>query len=202
MPLAPGRFSTSTGWPSRSVIFGPIRRAMMSVVLPGGNGTMILIGFEGQDCASAAAANPRANAASTTTRSCLILALPIRFRQIIILRAAIAAVISARARRAPAPLLRRNDGQKQEGPARRTEVQGRFSAEHRRRPVGGVVVEEGAAAFHGVLHVRERRRFALVLVVLAPDGERDAPAGRHDDAGRPDLDVELDYFPEIGRAHV
>src|SRR6266700_5740975 len=76
MPLAPGRFSTSTGWPSRSVIFGPIRRDMMSVVLPGGNGTMILIGLEGQDCASAAAANPRAHAASTTTRSCPILALP------------------------------------------------------------------------------------------------------------------------------
>src|SRR6266446_1497218 len=95
MPLAPGRFSTSTGWPSRSVIFGPIRRDMMSVVLPGGNGTMILIGLEGQDCASAAAVNPRANAASTTTRSCLILALPIRFRQSVILRAAIAAVIPA-----------------------------------------------------------------------------------------------------------
>src|SRR6266581_5457937 len=97
MPLAPGRFSTSTGWPSRSVIFGPIRRAMMSVVLPGGNGTMILIGFEGQDCANAGAANPRANAASTTTRSCLILALAIRFRQSVILRAAIAAVIPAQA---------------------------------------------------------------------------------------------------------
>src|SRR5712691_3223775 len=97
MPLAPGRFSTSTGWPSRAVIFGPNRRAMMSVVLPGGNGTMILIGFEGQDCASAAAVNPRANAASTTTRSCLILALPIRFRQSVILRAAIAAVIPAQA---------------------------------------------------------------------------------------------------------
>src|SRR6266568_677470 len=94
MPLAPGRFSTSTGWPSRSVIFGPIRRAMMSVVLPGGNGTMILIGFEGQDCANAAEVNPRANAASTTTRSCLIPAFP-RFRQSIILRAAIAAVIRA-----------------------------------------------------------------------------------------------------------
>src|SRR2546427_4109414 len=195
MPLAPGRFSTSAGWPSRSAIFGPIRRDMMSVVLPGGNGTTILIGFEGQDCASAAAANPRANAASTTTRSCLTLALLNRFRRSIILRTAIATVISVRARRAPAPLLRRNDRQKQEGPTRRSGVQRRFSAEHRQRPVGGVVVEEGAAAFHGVLHVRERRRLALVLVVLASDGERDAPAGRHDDAGRPDLDVELDYFP-------
>src|SRR6266568_5646885 len=95
MPLAPGRFSTSTGWPSRSVIFGPMRRDMMSVVLPGGNGTTILIGFEGQDCASAAAANPRANAASTNTRSRLIFALLTRFRQFTILRAGIAAVIRA-----------------------------------------------------------------------------------------------------------
>src|SRR6266571_161383 len=96
MPLAPGRFSTSTGWPSRSVIFGPIRRDMMSVVLPGGNGTMILIGFEGQDCASAAQASPKANAASANTRSCFILALLLRVRQFI-LRAVIATVIRARA---------------------------------------------------------------------------------------------------------
>src|SRR5438105_9919095 len=48
---------------------------MMSMVLPGGKGMTILIGFEGQGCASGAEANPRANAASTTTRSCLILAL-------------------------------------------------------------------------------------------------------------------------------
>ena len=71
MPLAPGRFSTITGWPRRSVIFGPIRRDMMSVVLPGGNGMMILIGFEGQDCAIAAEANPKVSAKSTNTRSFL-----------------------------------------------------------------------------------------------------------------------------------
>src|SRR2546427_326395 len=97
MPLAPGRFSTRIGWPRCSVILGPIRRVMMSVVLPGGKGMTILIGFEGQDCASAAGANPRANVASTNTRSRLILALLNRFRQFIILRAAIAAVFRAQA---------------------------------------------------------------------------------------------------------
>ena len=36
-PLAPGRLSTITGWPSRSDIFGAIRRARMSMPPPGGN---------------------------------------------------------------------------------------------------------------------------------------------------------------------
>src|SRR5256885_17198654 len=78
MPLAPGRFSTMICWPRRSVIFGPARRVMMSMVLPGGKGMTILIGLAGYDCASAAEANPSANAASTNTRACLILALLIR----------------------------------------------------------------------------------------------------------------------------
>src|SRR5882724_8635381 len=71
-------------------------------------------------------------------------------------------------------------------------MQRRLSAEHLRRPVVGVVVHEGAAALHRVLHVGKRRRLAFVFVVLAADGQRDAVAGRHHDAGRPDLDVELD----------
>src|SRR6202795_541554 len=62
MPLAPGLFSTSTGWPRRSVILGLMRRDMMSVVLPGGKGTTILIGLEGYDCAHAC---PAMNTAST-----------------------------------------------------------------------------------------------------------------------------------------
>src|SRR5258706_9362573 len=59
MPLAPGRFSTITCWPSRSLIFGAIRRDMVSVVLPGGNGMTIRIGFDGYGWASALAANKR-----------------------------------------------------------------------------------------------------------------------------------------------
>src|SRR4030095_13217533 len=53
MPLAPGRFSTMTCWPRRSDIFGAMRRDMMSVVLPGGNGMMMRIGLDGY-CAWAA----------------------------------------------------------------------------------------------------------------------------------------------------
>ncbi len=47
MPLAPGRFSTITCWPRRSLIFGAMRRDMMSVVLPGGKGTTMRTGFDG-----------------------------------------------------------------------------------------------------------------------------------------------------------
>jgi hypothetical protein len=56
----------------------------------------ILIGFAGYDCASAAEANPSANTASTNTRTCLILALLLRFRRFVILRAEISPVIPAR----------------------------------------------------------------------------------------------------------
>jgi hypothetical protein len=34
--------------------------------------------------------------------------------------------------------------------------------------------------------------FAFVLVIPAADGDRERKAGGHDNAGRPDLDVELD----------
>src|SRR5262245_22104544 len=61
MPLAPGRFSTITCWPRRSDIFGAMRRDMMSVVLPGGNGMMMRIGRDGYEedegCACVTAAN-------------------------------------------------------------------------------------------------------------------------------------------------
>src|ERR1044072_4082409 len=57
MPLAPGRFSMITCWPSRSLIFGAIRRDMMSVVFPGGNGMMMRTGFDGYDCGGGAAAH-------------------------------------------------------------------------------------------------------------------------------------------------
>src|SRR2546430_11409070 len=87
-------------------------------------------------------------------------------------------------------LVARNDGKENEGLP--VEMQRDLAAEHLRRPVGRVVVHEGAAALHRVLHVGKRRRLACVFVVLAAQGQRHAVAGRHDDAGRPDLDVELD----------
>src|SRR5882762_10049872 len=76
----------------------------------------------------------------------------------------------------------------------RAEVQRDFSAEDRKGPVGWVVVDEGPAAAHRVFHIGEGRRFPAVLVVFSADRQRDAVTRRDDDAGRPDLDIELDHF--------
>src|SRR5690242_7333479 len=58
--LAPARFSITTGWPQRSLMRWPTKRAMRSVGPPGGNGTMIRMGrfgkfvaVSGSDCAAA-----------------------------------------------------------------------------------------------------------------------------------------------------
>ena len=56
--LAPARFSITTGWPQRSLMRWPTKRAMMSVGPPGGNGTMMRIGAvrkssRRSDCAAA-----------------------------------------------------------------------------------------------------------------------------------------------------
>jgi hypothetical protein len=47
VPIAPGRFSTSTSWPITSRSLTPIVRAMMSLALPAENGTMMRIGLLG-----------------------------------------------------------------------------------------------------------------------------------------------------------
>src|SRR2546423_11286296 len=60
------------------------------------------------------------------------------------------------------------------------------------RPVGLIVVDERSAAAHDVLHVRKRCAGPVVLVILAAYRECDAVTGGHDDARRPDLDIELD----------
>jgi hypothetical protein len=44
LPLAPVRFSTTNDWPSRSDSHCPIRRAIMSPMLPAGNPTMMRTG--------------------------------------------------------------------------------------------------------------------------------------------------------------
>src|SRR6266513_2490440 len=54
VPPAPGRFSMTMGCRSWGESLSVTVRAMMSVPLPGVNGTTILIGFEGQACAHAA----------------------------------------------------------------------------------------------------------------------------------------------------
>src|SRR6266487_3447025 len=54
VPPAPGRFSITTGWPSCAVSLSETVRAMMSVPLPGVNGTINLTVLVGQACAHAA----------------------------------------------------------------------------------------------------------------------------------------------------
>jgi len=68
LPLAPGLFSTITGWPRRSESFGPTVRAMMSMPVPGVKGTTTLIGWLGQVWAwtvRAGATSALANAAAS-----------------------------------------------------------------------------------------------------------------------------------------
>src|SRR5215213_1541810 len=58
---APGRFSTSTGWPRPGAMRSASSRAMTSVEPPGGNGTTNVTGRSGNAfcCATAGAAKPR-----------------------------------------------------------------------------------------------------------------------------------------------
>src|SRR4051812_38942874 len=61
LPPPPPTFSSTTGWPSASLILGPTRRAMMSTGPPGGKATRTRIGFVGYDWALAAVANKTMN---------------------------------------------------------------------------------------------------------------------------------------------
>src|SRR6059036_2107232 len=87
VPPAPGRFSMTIGCPICGESLSVTVRAMMSVPLPGVNGTMIRIGFEGQGCAhtaDCAAHSAIAQAAihllcSCTTRASLCIIEPERF---------------------------------------------------------------------------------------------------------------------------
>jgi hypothetical protein len=65
-PPAPGRFSTTNGWPSATCSFSATTRAAMSVACPGGQGTTTLMGRLGYACANAAVA---ARSDATNTRS-------------------------------------------------------------------------------------------------------------------------------------
>jgi hypothetical protein len=55
LPVAPARFSTMTLWPSVPVMSCASWRAMMSLVVPGPNGTTIVIGLFEKSCAPAGA---------------------------------------------------------------------------------------------------------------------------------------------------
>ncbi len=63
LPFEPGRFSTTTGWPTSSESLCPMTRAEISGAPPGGIGTISLIGREG-NCAHEASENMAANAST------------------------------------------------------------------------------------------------------------------------------------------
>jgi hypothetical protein len=58
--MAPGRFSTTTGWPRRCDSAGTMARTSTSPPPPAAQGMMILIGLVGKllDCAQAVGARP------------------------------------------------------------------------------------------------------------------------------------------------
>src|SRR5215510_6525036 len=88
--------------------------------------------------------------------------------------------------------LLRNDRQQQVVLLALVEVDGGLAAVDLDRAVARVVVQERAAAGELVLHVGQPPAAAAgVDIVAAAHRERHAITGRHDDAGRPDLDVEL-----------
>ena len=58
VPPAPVTFSMTTGCPSDCPIRSPMTRAITSVGPPAANGTIMVIGRDGKDCAAALPANP------------------------------------------------------------------------------------------------------------------------------------------------
>ncbi len=68
VPVAPGRFSTTSGWPSCSPMAGAISRVTVSIAPPGGKDTMTRIGLVGQaGCARAGAASGPGRAAAAAS---------------------------------------------------------------------------------------------------------------------------------------
>src|SRR5712692_1937265 len=77
-PFAPGRFSTTAGWPRNSWNFEPIARPTVSEGPPATNGMMMRTGLAGQGCACAESA---AAAAAQTASRRFIACFPFRVRR-------------------------------------------------------------------------------------------------------------------------
>src|SRR5436190_21813473 len=74
------------------------------------------------------------------------------------------------------------------------------AAEYSGRPVARIVMQERPAASELVLEVRQLAAARpRINVVLTTDGEADAMTFRHDDRGRPDLNVEFDDLALLER---
>ncbi len=67
--LAPGRFSTTTLWPSSAASLPATRRVPTSVELPGGKPTRTRMGWEGYLSCAPAAAGTHADAATQNAAS-------------------------------------------------------------------------------------------------------------------------------------
>ncbi len=71
-----------------------------------------------------------------------------------------------------------------------------LSAENGRRPVPGLGVQERPTPCKFVLHVRQLPPAPSGIdIILAPNGKGNSIARMNDNAGRPDLDVELVDLP-------
>ena len=80
VPPAPPTFSTTIGWPSDARMPSATMRAMMSVIPPGGNGTIMVTGRDGKACAAALAmpAMPARHASTKPRANLRIRASPLR----------------------------------------------------------------------------------------------------------------------------
>src|SRR5262245_13851000 len=92
-------------------------------------------------------------------------------------------------------LFRRNDREQNIGLALRPGVQRYVASEDGRGPVARVIMAErpytGPLLTEGL---RARGRFSTIDVVFAANGEPDTVTSRHDDTGRPNLDIDLVSF--------
>src|SRR5262245_36628731 len=75
MPAAPGRFSTTTGWPSCALRLGASARPTLSRSPPGGKGTIIFSGLVGNSAACATAIHA---SQAKIIEKCLVIEPPLR----------------------------------------------------------------------------------------------------------------------------
>src|SRR5581483_7868914 len=79
-------------------------------------------------------------------------------------------------------------------------MQRRAAAVNRGRPVARIIVQEWPAAAQLVLEIRQPGARGFLPFVIAPAyAERESIPGRHDDARRPELDVERRRLPRFER---
>src|SRR5262245_53675722 len=91
-------------------------------------------------------------------------------------------------------LFRWDHGQYDMSRSIRAKVQYNLASEYSGRAIVEVIVHEGPAAAHDVLHVRQRCSWTVVFVISPADRERHAVATWNYDASGPDFDVQFCNF--------